>query len=73
MFRELSKAEAISQLSQVTDVTGWNVARDSLKRRLSIEAISEIDSSGLIVKVLGQDGQKSTKPPALTEEYDALD
>lgn len=73
MLKELSKAEAILQLSEVKDVTGWNVTRDSLKRRCSLKTITEIDASGLIVKVLGQDGQKiGTKPPVLTE-YDDLD
>lgn len=70
-----TKAEAIEQLLLVKDVAGWNVTRDSLKRRISLETITEIDVSGLIVKVLGQDGQKvyGTKAPVLHEFGDDLD
>ena len=47
--------EAIRSLKLAKDVTDWNIIRETFVSILSTQELAIIDSSGLIVEVLGKD------------------
>ena len=51
----MTKEEAIEKLKQAKNVKEWNTIRDSIKDKITMEELTNIDSSGLIVQVLGKD------------------
>ena len=46
---------AVAALKEATNIEQWNAIRSRVARTLSAQQLAKIDSSGLIVEVLGAD------------------
>lgn len=60
----MTKNEAIQELSRAKSVQHWNLIRSTVVDKLSRKDMADIDSSGLIVQVLGAD-----KPTTIQENW----